>query len=180
MSHVYDALKKLEAERAAPTGRTAALDAIRVQQFVDLQRELLLAAGQSDDLPDRLVHGVATFLGVPGAALGLVQGQSYRLLATYGAGYEDRSRHDRAALGECDLAPALTRGHPVVRQHRVDGETIMREVVVPFNGEVTGALHLAFPEGASVPEEKVSLARVLAGLVGIALANARTSSDRLR
>jgi GAF domain-containing protein len=67
-----------------------------------------------------------------------------------------------------------------VRQHRVDGETIMREVVLPFNGEVTGALHLAFPEGASVPEEKVSLARVLAGLVGIALANARTLSDRLR
>ena len=180
MSQVYEALKKLEADRAASTGRAVALDAIRVQQFVELQRELLLAGGQSDDLPDRLVHGVATFLGVPGAALGLVQGQSYRLLATYGAGYEDRSRHDRAALGECDLAPALTRGHPVVRQHRVDGETIMREVVLPFNGEVTGALHLAFPEGASVGEEMVSLARVLAGLVGIALANARISGDRLR
>lgn len=181
MSRVYDALKKLEADRshlttaapATPAASPAGLDAIRLEQFVDLQRGLLLAGARAPDLPDRLVHGVATFLDVQGAALGLVEGRAYRVLATYGVGYEDRSLHECATVDGSELAPVLLGGRPLVRRHP-DGQTAGREVLLPIRGEVSGALHLTMPEGTTVGDEKVSLARVMASLVGIALANARS------
>lgn len=175
MSRVYDALKKLEAERATPARESAPLDTTRVEQFVDLQRRLLVDAADMDpdELPARLVHSVATFVGVAGAAIGVVEGGAYRLLATYGTGYEDRARYDRATLDDPELAPVLTAGRPVVRQHRLEGERTLREILLPIRGGVTGALHLVLPDGMTVSDEKVSLARVLAGLVGIALAGRR-------
>jgi hypothetical protein len=178
MSRVYDALKKLEADRsraATPSATPAAgVDAIRLEQFVDLQQRMLLAGARGPDLAERLVHGVATFLDVPGAAVGVVDGHAYRLLGTYGVGYEDRARHECAALEESELAPVLTSGRPLVRRHPdADGAT-RREVVLPIRGAITGALHLTMPEGSGLSDEKVSLGRLMASLVGVALANART------
>jgi hypothetical protein len=176
MSRVYDALKKLEAERAAPAPAAAPLDPLRVEQFMDLQRSLLLdaASGRTEDLPDRLVHRVATFVGASGAAIGVVRLGAYRLLATYGAGYEDRARHECASLDSSELAPVLVSGRPLVRQHRLDDARTMREIVLPIRGAAAGALHLAMPDGTALSDEKVGLARVLADLVGIALTTART------
>jgi GAF domain-containing protein len=177
MSRVYEALKRLEAGREASQARPEPVDTVRLEQFLDLQRGLLLTTERGADLPDRLVHRVATFLGVAGAAIGVVQGASYRLLATYGAGYEDRARHDHASLADSELASALSAGRPLVLQHPLGEGALAREVVLPFRGEVTGALHLTMPEGATLGDEKVQLARLLAGLVGVALANARQSAD---
>jgi hypothetical protein len=175
MSRVYDALKKLEAERAAPPPEPVKLDAVRLEQFVDLQRSLLLAAstGGIDDLPEQLVHRVATFVGASGAAIGTVAEGSYQLLATYGVGYEDRTRHECATIGSSELTPVLVGARPLVRVHRLDGDRTMREVVLPIRAGVTGALHLVMPDGMTMSDEKVGFARVLADLIGIALANAR-------
>jgi hypothetical protein len=174
MSRVYDALKKLEAERAAPAPQPAKLDTVRVEQFVDFQRSLLLATGSADELPERLLHRVATFVGVSGAALGIVRGSSYRLVATYGTGYEDRARHDCATIDSSELTPVLVGGRPLVRTHRLDGERTLPEIVLPIRGAVTGALHLVIADGMAISDEKVGLARVLADLLGIALATARS------
>jgi hypothetical protein len=177
MSRVYEALKKLEAERTPSASSSAVvIDTVRVEQFIDLQRHLLLAANAPDDLADRLVHQVATFLDVPGAAVGMVQGRTYHLLATYGVAYRDRARHDCEGIDESDLASMLRAGRPLMRHYDVEGETRMQELILPFQGDMPGALHLVLPEGASLGPEKVNLARVFAGLIGIALANARTSA----
>jgi hypothetical protein len=176
MSRVYDALKKLEADRsrvtAPPPPAATGVDATRLEQFVDLQQGLLAGADPAD-LPDRLVHGVATFLDVPGAALGLVRDGAYGLLATYGIGYEDRSRHECDTIDGSELAPVLLAGRPLVRRHAGQGRAALREVILPIRGGVTGALHLTMPDDGTVGDDKVSLARVMASLVGIALANAR-------
>ena len=78
MSQIYDALKRLEAKRDAErrpavASPAAPLDAIRVEQFLDLQRELLFAGRHEQDLPDRLVQGVAIFFRVAGAAVGIME-----------------------------------------------------------------------------------------------------------
>jgi hypothetical protein len=177
MSRVYEALKKLEAERASsPSSSAVAIDTVRVEQFIDLQRGLLLAADAPDDLAGRLVHQVATFLDVPGAAVGMVQGRTYDVLATYGVAYHDRARHHREAIDEPDLASVLRTGRPLMRHYDAEGKTRMQELILPFQGDLPGALHLVIPEGAIFGHEKVNLARVFAGLIGIALANARATA----
>jgi len=170
MSRIYDALKKLEAGREAPADRPARFDAIRMEQLLDLQRALLLRTDDASDLPDRLVHRVGSLLGVAGAAVGVLEDRSYRLIATYGVGYEDR----RPSVG-ADIAPALTGGRPVVLHRTVDGAAV-RAVILPFSGEVTGALHLTVPETVAVADEQLELGRLVAGFVGIALANMRMAA----
>jgi hypothetical protein len=120
------------------------------------------------------VHRVATFVGVSGAAIGVVDKGTYRLVAIYGTGYEDRSRHECVTIGSSELAPVLISARPLVRNHRIDDERTMREIVLPIRAGVTGGLHLVMPEGMMINDEKVALARVLADLVGIALANTRS------
>ena len=71
----------------------APFDATRVEQFVELQRDLLLVGGDPETLPERLVQRTALFLGVAGAALGVLQDGRYTLLATYGLGPEYRVRY---------------------------------------------------------------------------------------
>jgi hypothetical protein len=176
MSKIYDALKKLDADRlqapvAAP--RTPALDMVRFEQFMDLQRDLF-ASGDAQ-APDRLVHAVGTFLGVDGAGLGLIEGGGYRVVATYGLGWQDETRRNGTSVETSELVAALSGGRPVVL-NRLDGGAPVRDVVVPIRGAVSGGLHLVMPEGRERSDENIQMARALAGMLGLALANARRSA----
>lgn len=173
MSRIYDALKKLEAGRGAPAPRPGHFDAIRLEQLLDLQRSLLVRNDDAPDLPERLVHRVGSLLGVAGAAVGVLEDRSYRLIATYGVGYEEPG----LSASDSEVTPALTSGRPVVVHRRV-GDESMRELILPFGGGVTGALHLTIPESAVVADEELQLGRLVAGFVGIALANRRASAGR--
>src|SRR5438309_10703142 len=71
------------AKAAPPHGGGSDLDGVRVGQFLDLQRELLLGTGDPEALAERLVQRLALFLGAAGAAIGVIQDGRYRLLAMY-------------------------------------------------------------------------------------------------
>ncbi|HTD27365.1 MAG TPA: hypothetical protein VK649_10315, partial [Candidatus Elarobacter sp.] len=73
-----------ELAAAARPALAAPFDALRVEQFVELQRDLLLVSGDPETLPERLVQRTALFLGVAGAAVGVLQDGLYTVLATYG------------------------------------------------------------------------------------------------
>jgi len=182
MSQIYDALKRLEAKRDAERHPTVAsppapLDAIRVEQFLDLQRELLFTGSHRHDLPDRLVQGVAIFFRVAGAAVGIMEGGLYRVLGTYGLGPGDPERLRGQGPGDSELAHALTARRPLVLRH-AEGGTPVCDVVLPFHAhDFTGALHLVMPESETLSDEDLQLARAVAGLVGVALANARLSPN---
>jgi signal transduction histidine kinase len=162
--------------RAADAGVASApvrLDATRLEQFLDLQSALLLPTGDPDTLPDRLVQAVATFLGVTGAAVGVAQDGVYRVLAAYGVGPEYVRRYDGSSLGESELAPALAGARPLVL-NELDGDMPLRTLIVPFRaGESRGALHVILEIDAFPIDDQLDLVRVLSGLAGIALANAR-------
>jgi signal transduction histidine kinase len=159
-------------DRVAP-GRVALFDALRIEQFLDLQRDLLLAGRDADTLPDRLVQWLALFLGVQGAAVGAIEDESYRILATYGVGRDYVLRWNGTRLRDAELAPALTGSRPLVLND-TDGDTPVRTLVLPFNtGEVRGAVHLILSDRGALPDEELQLARALSGLAGVALSNAR-------
>ena len=170
MSKIYDALKKLEAARGSAAPRAAPFDPIRLEQFLDLQHGLVLGTPDPSEVPDRLVHAIATFLGVAGAAIGVLHEGSYRLVAACGAGYEGHVQPP--SLGEADLAALRSGGHPIVVRNRPGGTGPVSEVLLPLRGGVAGALHLILPEGSTIADETVQLARLLAGLVGPTLATA--------
>jgi signal transduction histidine kinase len=158
---------------SASAGGASSLDAVRLEQFLDLQRDLLLAAGDVETLPERLTQWLAVFLGVPGAAVGAIEDGTYRLLATYGVHPDYARRYDGASLRESELAPALAGSRPLVLDD-TDHTTAVRTIVLPFHaGEGRGAVHLVVPEGGGLADAELELARALAGLAGVALANAR-------
>ena len=149
------------------------LDSIRFEQFLDLQSDLLLPTGDPDTLPDRLVQGVATFLGVAAVAVGVVQDGLYRVLATYGVSPEYARRYDGSSLRDSELAPALVAARPLVL-NELDGDLPVKTLIVPFRaGESRGALHVITGIDAVPIDGELQLARALSGLAGIALANAR-------
>jgi signal transduction histidine kinase len=140
-------------------------------QFVDLQRDLLLVSGDPETLPERLVQRTALFLGVAGAAVGVLHDGLYSVLATYGLGPEYRARYDRLPLRESALAPALGRGRPLVL---ADRGIPVRSIVLPFQGpDLIGALHLVVAGTAEPADPGLEFAYALAALAGVALANAR-------
>ena len=158
---------------AAARPEPVPFDALRVEQFVDLQRDLLLVSGDPETLPERLVQRTALFLGVAGAALGVLQDGLYTVLATYGLGPEYQARYDRQAVRESVLAPALGGGRPLVLDDTDRGLPV-RSVVLPFRGpDLTGALHLVVAETAPLADPGLELGSALAALAGVALANAR-------
>lgn len=134
---------------------------------------MLLATGDPETLPERLVQRVAVLLGVPGAAVGVVQEGRYHVLATYGVCAAYRQRYDGLAADASELTPALAGSRPLVLGDH-DGSQPVRTVVLPFPAaETSGALHVVVPERAQPADDELQLARALAGLAGIALANAR-------
>ena len=157
------------------------VDNTRLEQFLALQREWLLWPGDPERLPARLVQGVATLLRSRGAAVGVVEDGSYRILASYALPPSYAGRYDGLASRAAELAPVLAGGEPLVRDEP-EGEqsTPLRTVLLPFQGgETTGALHVVGPAATPLADEDVALARVLAVSAGAALANARQCA-RLR
>src|SRR5437016_8057230 len=120
-----------ELAAAARPEPVAPFDALRVEQFVDLQRDLLLVSGDPETLPERLVQRTALFLGVAGAAVGVLQDGLYTVLATYGLGPEYRARYDRQPLRGPALAPPLAGGRPLVLDDADRGASV-RSLVLPF------------------------------------------------
>src|SRR5205823_5715228 len=128
-----------------------------------------------DALPDRLAQGVALFLGVAGAAVCTTEDDRYRVVGAWGVGPAYRRRYDGVSLRDSELAPAVGGGRPTVI-HDADGDTPVKTVVLPFRlGDASGALHVVHPDDAVVADAELDLARMLAGLAAIALANARRS-----
>lgn len=157
------------------------LDSTRLEQFLELQREWLLWPGDPERLPARLVQGVATLLRASGAAVGVVEDGTYRVLAAYALPLAYVSRYDGVASRAAELAPLLVSGEPLVRLEppSVDAAPL-RTLSLPFQGgDTTGALHVVGPAGTAFSDEDVALARVLAVIAGAALANARQCA-RLR
>jgi len=162
-----------ELAAAARPALAAPFDALRVEQFVELQRDLLLVSGDPETLPERLVQRTALFLGVAGAAVGVLQDGLYTVLATYGLGPEYRARYDRRSLRESALAPALGGGRPLVLDDADRGVSV-RSLVLPFRGaDLSGALHLVVAGTAPLAHPGLELACALAALAGVALVNAR-------
>jgi signal transduction histidine kinase len=149
------------------------LDPIRVEQFLALQQSLLAADVEPDTLPGRLVQAVAIFLSLPGAAIGVLRDGLYDVLAVYGRKPLYGAPGDNGSARDAVLAPALAAGRTVVlhcEQANGGGATL----ILPFRaGETTGALHLRLPDDRVVPDADFELARALAVLTGVALANAR-------
>jgi hypothetical protein len=172
MSSILDALKKLEVQRAQVAARTVRLDLIRFEQFLELQRDLLLATDHPAGVPDRLVQALAVFFRLAGAAVGVVRAGRYRILASYGLGEECWAEDDGVALGDSRLTSALTGGGPVVLRRETPERGVVRDLTLPFPSPGAGALHLVAGEGAVWRDEDILEARALAVLTGIALVNA--------
>jgi signal transduction histidine kinase len=161
--------QKIALAEQTPHGFPGSLDGVRLAQFLDLQRGLLLTGGDPDRLPERLVQGIAVFLGIAGAALGIVQDGTYRLLATYGLSLDYTGRYDGMTIRDPRIGPALTSGRTLVLP---DAEHT--SIVLPFRGlDVEGALHLVLAAGTGLADDDVELAPALSLLAGVALTNAR-------
>jgi signal transduction histidine kinase len=163
------------------TAESPRIDNTRLEQFLALQREWLLWPGDPERLPARLVQGVATLLSASGAAVGVVEDGTYRVLAAYALPLAYVSRYDGVASRAAELAPVLVGGEPLVRLEPSSTDaTPLRTLSLPFQGgDTTGALHVVGPAGTPFSDEDVALARVLAVIAGAALANARQCA-RLR
>jgi signal transduction histidine kinase len=166
-------MQRKNAAREAIVAAPPALDLVRLEQLLDLHRGLLLSEEESPQLPDRLVHAVATLLGVAGAALGVVQDGLYRVLAASGLDADYTSTYDRTSARDGILAGALRDGRPVVRAEAERGPHPLTTVVLPLRGrDVVGALHIVERAARPLSDADVHIARVLAAMAATALSNA--------
>src|SRR5581483_1984089 len=174
---------RLRREEAAAGG--SPFDAIRLEQFLALEHDVLVAAGDPATLSDRLAQAVTVFLGVAGAAVGVVDGGVYRVLATYGVPRDYAARYDGVSIRVAPLESAFAGARPVVVDDDFAGAAL-RTFLLPFRGHVlAGALHVITAREAVPADDDVRLARALAELAGVALDNARqwerlTAVARLR
>jgi len=152
----------------------APLDALRLEQFIDLQRGLLSGAWDPEALAERLVQGATLLLGVEGAAVGVVDKGRYRLLATYGLAVDHRAQYEARSVADPIAGAPLGAGRPLLHTFLNGGAPPPRGLLLPFELEGTsGALHLIFDAGRSLTDEDFELARTIALLVGVALTSAR-------
>jgi len=166
-------LKGSTAVALFPATGPLAFDATRLAQFLDLQRGLLLSTADFETLPDRLVQAAAIFLGIPAAAVGVIEDARYRILATYGLHADYRTAHDATPLWDSALSPALVSGRSLVHREVVAG-TELQTIALPFSaGDTTGVLHLVIPADRTVDDQDIQLGHALAVTAGVALANAR-------
>jgi signal transduction histidine kinase len=158
---------------AAWTPKALPLDVVRLEQFLDLQRHLLTATEDADTLPERLAQRVAIFLGVAGAAIGIVEDGTYRVLATYGLDPSYHGRYHGLVVRDSALAPALASGRPLVLAEPETAGRRLQTLLLPFHAaDVTGALHLVPAPGRTLAEQDLQLARTFTAIAGVALANA--------
>jgi signal transduction histidine kinase len=162
-------VKQPQSTACAARSPALPLDATRLEQFLDLQARLLRDGGDPGAVAERGAQAVATFLGTAGAAVALVQEGAYRLLGAYGVDPGYASRCVDAAGRDGAIARALATGRPASLPEPGGGASLL----LPFRAhEAAGALHVVTAPGAVLPDDDVALARALALLVGVALANA--------
>lgn len=181
MSKLYDALRKLESERGAVAGAALhRLDAVRLDQFLDLQTELLRTAIDAETLAERLAHQMATLLRLPGVGIAVVEDGRYRLLAVHGAGRALFAADDGLRATETSVATALATGRPLVVPPP-DAGPLARRIVLPFGAAVPGVVQLLVASDAALSPDDVALARVIAAVAGMAVGSAQrrrsTASD---
>jgi signal transduction histidine kinase len=165
--------QKITLPEATSEPRPPSLDPIRVEQFLDLQRDLLVTSADPEGLAPRLVQRFAVFLRVPGAALGAVRDGCYRVLATYGMGRSYAVRYEARSPRDSELAPALASGQPLVLPEPEEADGPLQTIFLPFRTlESVGGLQLVVPAGGMFADEDLQLARALAVLAGVALTNA--------
>ena len=161
--------------QAAPP--RAPLDALRLEQFIDLQRGLLSGALDPEVLAERLVQGATLLLRLDGAAIGVVDGERYRLLATYGLAVDHAAQYEARSVLDPTSGSPLGVARPLLHIFLNGGAPPPRGLLLPFELEGTsGALHLIFDAARSLTDEDLELARTIALLVGVALASARQRS----
>jgi hypothetical protein len=170
LSKLYDALRKLEAERAP--GVAARLDAVRLSQFLDSQDEVLRAGIDAAALAPRLAHAIATLLGLAGAAIAVVEHGRYRLLALHGVGGELLAADDGVLASDTGVARALETGSPIVVAPPEVGP-VVRRIVLPFRGDPSGAVELLVADDAAFSPDDVAVGRVLSTVIGMALSATR-------
>ena len=112
--------------QAAPP--RAPLDALRLEQFIDLQRDLLVSACDPEILAERLVQGATLLLRVNGAAIGVVADGRYRLLATYGLAVEHRAQYEARSVPDPIAGSPLGAGRPLLHTFLNGGAPPLREV----------------------------------------------------
>jgi signal transduction histidine kinase len=145
------------------------IDGTRLEQFLSLQRALLFSDGGDDALPDRLVHGIGTFLRLTGAAVGLRQDGEYRILAVYGPPLPYREQYHDAEQPAYGVTVARGAGEGGPAEIAT-----LQAIVLPFRvKDMAGALHLVAPSGAPLTAPDLALGRALAVIAGVALDNAR-------
>jgi hypothetical protein len=171
MSKLYDALRKLESERTVSAGAVPrALDTVRLEQFLDLQSDLVRTARDAAAFAERLAHRITVVLGVAGAAIGVVHDGRYRLLGAYGAGRALFADDDGARAGETPFAVALAGGRPLVLPP-ADLGLLARRIVLPFEATAAGVVQLLVAPDAALSPDDVALARVIAIVTGLAIAD---------
>jgi signal transduction histidine kinase len=147
------------------------LDAVRLAQFLDLQRTLLEPGPDADDLPERLAQAVAMFLPVAGVAVGLLQDGRYRMVGSHGVEPAELAHFDGSAGRVAPVMQALAAGHPVRLADLAEGRAVL---LFPFRGtQAAGGLHLVVPAGGVLRDDDLQLARVIAVLAGSALSSFR-------
>lgn len=174
LSKLYDALRRLEAERA-PVASTR-LDVVCLEQLLAVHDEVLRAGGSDLALASRLAHGIGTVLRLPGAAIGVLEHGRYRILAVYGAGRELLVADDGVPIEDTTIAGVLASGRPAVVNTPMLGPFV-RRLVLPFAGLRRGVVELLVGADATLSPDDVGLARVVAAMVGLALAAAPRAAN---
>lgn len=146
------------------------LDLVRLEQFLDLQQSLLATRDDVGDLPVRMLQLVGTFLRVPGAALGLVEAGQYHIVASVGVDPSYCRRFDGSSAADGPLAPVLGEHRAVVLADD-DGSGACTVALPVCAAQTTGALHLVLARGTVLRDRDAHLARAIATLAGLALAN---------
>ncbi|HZP42140.1 MAG TPA: hypothetical protein VFD84_11615 [Candidatus Binatia bacterium] len=177
MSKLYDALRKLEAERgAAGIATPSRLDAVRLAQFLDLHDGLFRTPAGAEAVAGRFAHGIGRVLGLAGVGIGLVRGGRYRLLAVHGVARDLLAADDGLPPEDTSVAPALASGRPLVLGPSAVG-LFAHRVVLPFHAEAPGVLQLLVSADAALSPDDVALARVLAAVAGMAVGRAAASDS---
>ncbi len=160
----HEALASLPEE---PEGGRPEGDATRLEQFLHLHRTLLTAEDDARDLAARLAAAIGTTLVGLETGVGVHEDGAYRVHWCTGVAVET-GLGTGGSVYEATVAAALRDGRV-----RVVRDAARTTVLLPFRaGETVGALHLHVAPHAALRDEDVHLARALAELAGIALANA--------
>lgn len=158
---------------AGSAAHGAAVDGASIEQLLVLTRDLLLGHPPPAELPELIVQRVAVFLGALGAAIGVVEEGRYRLRASYGLAPSYAERYDGLDADDDRLRAALAGSATPLRS---ESDCLLTVLLPVADAAPVRSLHLVWPAADTPAPRVLALARAMALLAGIALANA----DRLQ